>query len=314
MVENAWLWIGFNLFVLLMLILDLGVFHRKVHEVKMKEALIWTGIWIFLAMTFNAAILHFFGKEKAVEFLSGYIIEKSLSIDNIFVFSVIFSYFSVPLQFQHKVLFWGIFGALLMRVVFIFAGLELILRFHWIFYFFGSFLIYTGIKMLLHSDKKLQPDKNFLLKFFKRVFPVSDQFQDDRFFTKLNGKKVATRLFLVLVLIEAADLFFAVDSIPAVLAISNDPFIVYTSNVFAILGLRSLYFAIAGMNAYFRYLKFGLSAILLFVGIKMCLVDVYKIPVIMSLGVILFILLVSIVVSKLVPERKKIMTEKEREE
>jgi tellurite resistance protein TerC len=304
MIENAWCWIGFNLFVLFMLILDLGIFHRKIHEVKIKESLVWTGIWIFLAMTFNAAILYFFGKEKAIEFLSGYIIEKSLSIDNIFIFSIVFSYFSVPLQFQHKVLFWGIFGALIMRVIFIFAGLELILRFHCIFYLFGAFLIYTGIKMLLHSDKKLQPDKNFLLKFFKRCFPVSDQFQDDRFFIKLNGKRMVTRLFLVLLLIEAADLIFAADSIPAVLAISNDPFIVYTSNVFAILGLRSLYFSVAGMNAYFRYLKFGLSAILLFVGIKMCLVDVYKIPVVASLITILFILAVSIVISKLVPKEK----------
>jgi tellurite resistance protein TerC len=305
MIENAWLWIGFNLFVLFMLILDLGVFHRKTHEVKIKEALAWTSIWLLLAMTFNAAILYFFGKEKALEFLSGYIIEKSLSIDNIFVFSIIFSYFAVPLQFQHKVLFWGIFGALLMRVIFIFAGLELILRFHWIFYLFGIFLIYTGIKMLLHSDKELQPDKNMFLKFFQRYFPVSDQFQEDRFFIKQDGKRIVTRLFLVLLLIEVADLIFAVDSIPAVLAISNDPFIVYTSNVFAILGLRSLYFAVAGMNAYFRYLKFGLSAILLFVGIKMCLVDVYKIPVVASLVIILFILAVSIVVSKLVPENKK---------
>jgi tellurite resistance protein TerC len=305
MIENTWLWIGFNLFVLCMLILDLGIFHRRIHEVKMKEALVWTGIWIFLAMTFNAVILYFFGKEKAIEFLSGYIIEKSLSVDNIFVFSVIFSYFSVPLQFQHKVLFWGIFGALIMRVVFIFAGLELIQHFHWVFYFFGAFLIYTGIKMVLYSDKELQPDKNLLLKFCKRFFPVSDQFQGDRFFIKLNGRRTVTRLFLVLLLIETTDLIFAVDSIPAVLAISNDPFIVYTSNVFAILGLRSLYFAVAGMNAYFRYLKFGLSAILLFVGIKMCLVDVYKIPVVTSLMIILFILVISIVFSRLIPEIKK---------
>lgn len=304
MIENTWLWIGFNLFVLFMLIVDLGVFHRKVHAVKIKEALIWTGVWIFLAMLFNSAILYFYGKNKALEFLSGYIIEKSLSVDNIFVFSIIFSYFSVPLQFQHKVLFWGIFGALLMRVVFIFAGLELIHHFHWVFYLFGAFLIYTGIRMLVHSDKELQPDKNLFLKLFKRFFPVSDQFQGDKFFIKQNGKRVVTRLFLVLLLIEATDLIFAVDSIPAVLAISNDPFIVYTSNVFAILGLRSLYFAVAGMNAYFRYLKFGLSAILLFVGVKMCLVDVYKIPVVTSLVVILVILIVSIIVSKLVPENR----------
>ena len=304
MIENNWLWVGFNLFVLLMLALDLGVFHRKTHAVNMKEAILWTGVWILLAMLFNVLIWYFFGDEKALEFLSGYIIEKSLSVDNIFVFSLIFSYFRVPLQFQHKVLFWGIFGALVMRIIFIFAGLQLILHFHWAFYFFGAFLIYTGIRMLFHMDKELQPDKNLFLKLVKRMFPFSDQFHEDRFFIRLDGKLVVTRLFIVLLLIEATDLIFAVDSIPAVLAVSHDPFIVYTSNVFAILGLRSLYFALARMNEYFRHLKFGLSAILLFVGVKMCLVDIYKIPVTTSLIIIMVILVLSILTSKYLPEKK----------
>ncbi|MGQ0827058.1 MAG: TerC family protein [Bacteroidota bacterium] len=303
MIGTTWLWIGFNLFVLLMLILDLGVFHQKSREVKIKEALLWTGIWIFLALLFNTGIFYFFGKEKAIEFLTGYIIEKSLSIDNIFIFIIIFSYFSVPAEYQHKVLFWGIFGALTMRIIFIFAGLELIHRFHWIIYLFGAFLIYTGIKMLFPS-KQLDPDKNLVLKSFKRLFPVTDNYHGTNFFIKQNSKTVATRLFLVLLLIEVTDLIFAVDSIPAILAISDDPFIVYTSNVFAILGLRSLYFAFAGINHYFHYLKIGLSAILVFVGIKMCIVDFYKIPVTISLLIIISILLLSIIASKVFPKKE----------
>ena len=305
MIENSWLWIGFNLFVFGMLILDLGIFHRKVHAVSLKEALSWTLVWIFLAMLFNVGILYFYGKEKALEFLSGYIIEKSLSVDNIFVFSLVFSYFHVPMKFQHKVLFWGIFGALLMRVIFIFTGLQLIQQFHWVFYLLGAFLIYTGIKMLISSDKGPLPNKNLFLRFFKRCFPITDEFHEDHFFIKSQGKTLMTRLFLVLLLIEATDLIFALDSIPAVLAISNDPFIVYTSNVFAILGLRSLYFALAGMNEYFRYLKFGLSAILVFVGIKMCMVEIYKIPIVISLIIIVAILVSAILVSKALPGKNK---------
>ena len=309
MIENTWLWIGFNLFVLLMLALDLGVFHRKSHEVKIKEALIWTGIWIFLALLFNAGIYYFFGNEKALEFLTGYIIEKSLSVDNIFVFILIFTYFNIPLEYQHKVLFWGIFGALIMRIIFIFAGIELIERFHWIIYVFGGFLIYTGIKMFFHIKNKINPENNPVLKLFKRFFSVTNDFHGSRFFIKQDSKTVATRLFVVLLLIEVTDLIFAVDSIPAILAISNDAFIVYTSNVFAILGLRSLYFALAGMDRYFRYLKYGLATILLFVGVKMCLVDFYKIPVGYSLLIIIFILLISIVASKIVFKRRKLNME-----
>jgi tellurite resistance protein TerC len=304
MIGNTGLWIGFNLFVLIMLALDLGVFHRKIHKVKIKEALLWTAIWIILALLFNWGILYYFGKQKAVEFLTGYIIEKSLSFDNIFIFILIFSYFDVPTQYQHKVLFWGIFGALVMRVIFIFAGLELISRFHWIIYLFGGFLIFTGIKMLF-PNKELQPNKNPVLRLFKRFFPVADEYHGDNFFIKQGTKTVVTRLFLVLLLIEVTDLIFAVDSIPAILAISNDPFIVYTSNVFAILGLRSLYFAFAEINQYFYYLKFGLSAILVFVGVKMCIVDLYKIPAATSLVVIISILILSVIASKLFPKKDK---------
>lgn len=305
MIATTWIWISFNLFVILMLVLDLGVFHRRIHEVKVKEALLWTGTWIFLALLFNLWILHFFGKEKAIEFLSGYLIEKSLSVDNIFVFTLIFSYFHVPSKYQHKVLFWGIFGALTMRIIFILAGLQLINRFHWIIYLFGGFLIFTGIKMFFQSEKELDPDNNPVLKLFIRFFPVTHSFHDDNFFIKLNGKLIATRLFLVLFLIEITDIIFAVDSIPAILAISTDPFIAYTSNVFAILGLRSLYFALAGINQYFRHLKFGLSAILVFVGIKMCIADLYKIPVTASLLIIISILIISIISSKIFPEERK---------
>ncbi|MES2591611.1 MAG: TerC family protein [Bacteroidota bacterium] len=303
MIGNVWLWIGFNMFVVLMLALDLGIFHRKAHEVKIKEALVWTGVWIFLALLFNAGIFYFFGKEKAVSFLTGYLIEKSLSIDNIFVFILIFSYFNVPVQYQHKVLFWGIFGALLMRIIFIFAGLELINNFHWVVYIFGGFLIYTGFKMLFHSNNQLNPDKNPVLKLFKRFFPVTDHYHGSNFFIKQDTKTIATRLFLVLLLIEVTDLIFAVDSIPAILAISDDPFIVYTSNVFAILGLRSLYFAFAGINQYFRYLKFGVAAILIFVGVKMCIADFYKISITASLLIIIAALLISIIASKIIPKR-----------
>lgn len=305
MIQNSWVWIGFNLFILLMLTLDLGVFHRKQHAVKVKEALIWTSIWILLALLFNGLILHAYGEKKAMEFLSAYLLEKSLSVDNIFVFSILFSYFAVPPVLQHKVLFWGIFGALVMRIIFIFTGIQLIQNFHWILYVFGAFLIFSGIKMVLSSDKEMTPDTNIFIKWMKRVLPISDQFHNTRFFIRIDGKVMMTRLFFVLLLIEFTDLIFAIDSIPAVLAISDDPFIVYTSNVFAILGLRSLYFAVAGMNEYFRFLKYGLAAILVFVGIKMCLVDLFKIPIEWSLLVILVILGTSILLSKLIPQTKK---------
>lgn len=303
--ESVVLWAGFNLFVLAMLALDLGVFHRKSHTVTVKEALIWTGVWVSLALIFNLLIYSYFGEEKAVEFFTGYLIEKSLSVDNIFVIILIFSYFQVPQEYQHKVLFWGILGALVMRVIFIFSGIELIHRFHWLVYIFGGFLIFTGVRMLTSDDSKIEPEKNPLIKLARRMFSVTQQFVGDSFFVKQEGKTWATPLFLVVILIEATDLIFAVDSIPAILAISDDPFIVYTSNVFAILGLRSLYFALSGIEKYFHYLKFGLSAILVFVGAKMCIVDFFKIPVEISLIVIVFILAISMLSSVLFPKRKE---------
>ncbi len=303
MTTETSLWIGFNLFVLLMLVLDLGVFHRKSHEVKVKEALIWTFVWITLALIFNYGIYYFQGKEKALEFLAGYLIEKSLSVDNIFVFILIFSYFNVPALYQHKVLFWGIIGALVMRVIFIFAGVALINQFHWLIYIFAAFLVYTGIKMLLQSEQKIDPDKNPVVRLFKKMFSVTDSFHGDKFFVTLNAKTFATPLFIVVLMVEVTDLIFAVDSIPAILAISKDPFIVYSSNVFAILGLRSLYFALAGMHKSFRYLKLGLSAILIFVGIKMFMSGFYPIPILMALIIIAVILLTSVIASLVIKQK-----------
>ena len=279
-------WIGFNVFVLIMLALDLGVFHRKSKEISVKEAFLWTGFWILLAFVFNIIVYYTLGTEKAFEFFTGYLIEKSLSVDNIFVIILIFSYFQVPAAHQHKVLFWGILGALVMRGAFIFAGVELIARFHWLIYIFGGFLIYTGIKILSSGDMKIDPDKYPVIKLARKFFSITDKFHGDQFFVIREGKKWATPLFLVLVLIESTDLIFAVDSIPAILAVSDDTFIVYTSNVFAILGLRSLYFALAGIEKYFKYLKYGVSAILVFVGIKMAIIDFYKIPIEISLAFI----------------------------
>ncbi len=297
MSESAILWGSFSLFVLGMLALDLGVFHRHSHVVKVREALTWTAVWITLAMIFNIFIYYYFDKEEAVEFFTAYVIEKSLSIDNIFVMIMIFSYFQVPDEYQHKVLFWGILGALVMRVIFIFAGIELIHKFHWLIYIFGGFLIFTGVRMVTSMQSQLKPDKNPLVKLARKMFQVTPTFEGDKFFINRSGKTWATPLFIVVILIEGTDLIFAVDSIPAILAISDDPFIVYTSNVFAILGLRSLYFALAGIEKYFQYLKYGLAAILVFVGAKMCLTDIFKIPVEISLIAIVFILTIAMLAS-----------------
>jgi tellurite resistance protein TerC len=288
-----------------MLALDLGVFHRKSHEVKIREALIWSAVWISLALIFNYGIFIFMGREKAIEFLTGYVIEKSLSIDNLFVFIMVFTYFNVDTKYQHKILFWGILGALIMRAIFIFAGVALISMFHWIIYVFGGFLIFTGVKMLFHKDEKLNPNKNPLVIIFKKFFPVTEEMHGSKFFVKINARTVATPLFIVLLVIEFTDLIFAVDSIPAILAISNDTFIIFTSNVFAILGLRALYFALAGITKYFYYLKYGLSAILVFVGIKMIMAEFYKIPIVYSLLSILGILIISILFSILFPKKDK---------
>ena len=290
-------WILFNAFVLLMLALDLGVFHRKTHEVSLREALTWTFVWVFLALVFNAVIFYWRGRQQALEFFTGYLVEKALSVDNIFVFLMIFTYFQTPARYQHKVLFWGIIGALIMRVIFIFAGVALIEKFHFTIYIFGALLIFTGYKMFNHSNTRIDPEKNPVLRFFKKFMPVTPDLHGDRFFTKIDGRRYATPLFLVLILIETTDLIFAVDSIPAILAITQDQFIVYTSNVFAILGLRSLYFALAGVVHRFWLLSYGLAVVLIFVGIKMILIDLYKIPIEWSLLFIATIIAGSIFLS-----------------
>lgn len=290
-------WIVFNAFVLIMLALDLGVFHRKSHEITVKEALIWTFVWIFLSLIFNVIIYFWLGPQQALEYFTGYLVEKALSVDNIFVFIVIFTYFQVPSKYQHKVLFWGIIGALIMRVIFIFAGVALLEKFHFTIYVFGALLIFTGIKLFNHNNSRIDPDKNPVLKFFKKLMPVTPTFHEDKFFTRIDGRLFATPLFLVLILIETTDLIFAVDSIPAILAITQDQFIVYTSNVFAILGLRSLYFALAGVVHRFWLLSYGLAIVLIFVGIKMTLIDFYKIPIELSLLFIASIITGSIILS-----------------
>lgn len=311
--NQTMLWIFFNIFVLIMLAVDLGVFHRKSHEVSVKEALTWTGVWIVLAFFFNVFAYYYFGEKSAYEFLTGYVIEKSLSVDNIFVMVLIFSYFNVPRQYQHKVLFWGIIGALLMRVVFILSGVELIHRFHWLIYLFGGFLIATGIKIIFGGDSKLDPERNPVVRAARRIFRITPTFEKDSFFVKKNNVLWATPLFLVVLMIEATDLVFAVDSIPAILAITDDAFIIYTSNVFAILGLRSLYFALSGIEKYFAYLKYGLSVILVFVGAKMCLSDIIKIPIEISLAFIVTTLSIAVLASLVLKaNEERVITEKEK--
>ncbi len=304
MSEKLILWVGFSVFVLAMLMLDLLVFNKKNHEIKIKEALLWSAMWISLALLFNFGVYEWFGKVKAMEFLTAYVIEKSLSVDNLFVFIMIFSFFKVKPEFQHKVLFWGILGALILRIIFIIAGIQLIHTFHWIIYVFGAFLIYTGAKIPFEKDDdKIEPDKNVLVKLFRKMMPVTPDFHGDKFFVRINAKKFATPLFITLITIEFSDLIFAVDSIPAVLAISDDTFIVYTSNVFAILGLRALYFALAGIVQYFRYLKYGLAAILIFVGTKMVISWYYEFPILLSLAVILGLLGLSVLASIIIKEK-----------
>lgn len=291
------LWAGFILFVLLMLALDLGVFHRKTHEVKFKEALMWSGVWISLALLFNLGIWWKFGSTPAVQFLTGYLIEKSLSIDNIFVFVVVFSALKIPALYQHRVLFWGILSALVLRAGMIFAGVAMLERFHWLIYVFGAFLIFTGVKLFLQRNKEEHPEDGAVMKLARRVIPSTARFDGDRFFTLENGRKLATPLLMSLVLVELTDVLFALDSIPAIFAVTTDPFLVFTSNIFAILGLRSLFFVLAGAVEKFSYLKVGLSAVLVFVGAKMALVDVVKVPPALSLGVIALLLGGSIVAS-----------------
>ena len=290
------LWIGFIAFILLMLALDLGIFHRKEHTVGMREAAIWSAAWIALALVFNAGIWMWHGPQPAMEFFTGYVVEKTLSVDNLFVFLMVFSYFAVPPAYQHRVLFWGILGALTMRAVFILGGAVLLEHFHWMIYVFGGLLMLTGIKMLA-SPRKLDLDSNPAVKAFRNFVPMTAEYRGKSFFVREDGRWLATPLLLVLVAVEASDVLFAVDSIPAIFAITGDPFLVFTSNIFALLGLRSLYFLLAGALSRFAYLKFGLAVVLVFVGGKMLLADVYKVPTVLSTAVIAILLGASILFS-----------------
>ena len=297
------LWAGFIAFILAMLAVDLGVFHRTAHEVSLKEAGLWSAVWVALAVVFNIGIYVGFGSQRALEFTTGYLIEKALAVDNIFVFVVIFTTFAVPAIYQHRVLFWGVLGALVMRAVFIFAGGAFLQRFHWAIYVFGALLAITGFKLLLQRNQEIHPDKNPIVRWIQNVFPMTPQFHGDKFFIVENGRRYGTPLLLALVAVEVTDLIFAVDSIPAIFAVTTDPFIVFTSNIFAILGLRSLYFLLAGIITKFAYLKVGLSFVLIFVGAKMLLLDVYKVPIAASLGIIAGILGLSILVSLIKPPK-----------
>lgn len=297
-------WLVFLAIIFFMLFLDLGVFHKKVHKVSIKESLTWTGVWIALALGFNFYIYQKMGSQAGLEFLTGYIIEKSLSIDNIFVISLIFSYFKVAGHHQHRVLFWGVLGALVFRIIFIFAGVALIQKFQWMIYIFGGFLIFTGLKMLKDTEKHIEIENNPIIKYARKHFPISHAFDGEKFTTIHNGKRVLTPLFLVLIMIESTDIIFAVDSIPAILAVTPDPFIVFTSNVFAILGLRSLYFALNGLMEMFEYISFALSGILIFVGIKMIIGPFFHIPTSLSVAVILLLLGSSVLASIYFPKKK----------
>jgi tellurite resistance protein TerC len=304
MTASATLWTIFGAVVLVVLALDLGVFHRKAHAVRMKEALAWSAVWIALALAYNLIIYFWLGRVKALEFLTGYVLEKSLSVDNLFVFLMLFGYFRVPTEHQHKVLFWGILGALVMRALFIAAGVTLIRRFEVVIYLFGAILIWSGLKMAFQKDTEVHPEKNPVLKLFRRFFPVTKDYTGARFFTRIDGRLLATPLAVVLVVVETTDVVFAADSIPAVLAITTDPFIVFTSNVFAVLGLRALYFALAGAMELFHHLRFGLSAVLVFIGTKMLLSRWYEMPVGIALSVVAGLLALSLIASLIWPKKK----------
>jgi tellurite resistance protein TerC len=298
-------WVLFNLFVLVMLALDLGVFHRRTHAIRFKEAIAWSAFWVSLAGAFAILLLSWQGPQKALEFTTGYLIEESLSVDNLFVFLMLFRYFRVDPTYQHKVLFWGIIGALIARGFFIASGVALITRFHWIIYVFGAFLIYTGFKMLKPMDTDIHPERSPVLRIARKYLRFSTEYDNGKFFTMRNGKRLATPLFMVLLAVETTDILFAVDSIPAILAITSDPFIVYTSNVFAILGLRSLYFALAGMMEVFRFLHYGLAAILMFIGAKMVASNYIEIPIVIALGTVAGVLALSVMASLLFPAPRK---------
>jgi tellurite resistance protein TerC len=303
--DQFWLWIGFNAFVLAMLAVDLFVFHKEAHEVRAAEAAGWSVLWIALAVLFGSGVYRFMGPQAGLEFFAGYLIEKALSVDNMFVFVLIFGFFRVPPRYQHRVLFWGILGALIMRGGMIAAGAYLIQHFHWVIYVFGAFLVFTGVRMAIQKEHGLDPDSNPAIRLIRRVMPVTRAYHGQKFFVREHVagrlRLAATPLFVVVALVETTDLIFAVDSIPAIFAVTQDPFIVYSSNVFAILGLRALYFLLAEVIDRFHYLKLGLSVVLVFVGLKMLGADVYKVPVGVSLGVIAGVLGVAVAASWLWP-------------
>ena len=301
MAHQVLLWGSFGTFVLVMLILDLGVFHRQARVVRVKEALRWSALWIALALLFNLGVYLWRGHDAALAFLTGYLIEESLSVDNLFVFLMILSYFSVPSVYQYKVLFWGILGALIMRGIAIAVGVALIQTFHWVLYIFGGFLVFTGVKMVFQQHEEVHPEHNPVVRLVTRFMPVTPEYHAEKFFVTLHGRRFATPLFLVLVMVAVTDVVFALDSIPAVLAVTTDPFIVYTSNVFAIMGLRSLFFALSGLMGLFHYLRYGLAVVLAFIGTKMLLADVYHIPIYLALAVVVGVLGLSVCASLLFP-------------
>ncbi len=304
--SSTWLWIGFSVFILLMLSLDLGLLNRKAHTIKYREAAIWSGVWVTLAGIFACLVFYYQGSTRGLEFVTGYLIELSLSVDNLFVFLLIFSYFKVPGKYQHRVLFWGVMGALIMRLTMIFVGAALINRFHWIIYIFGAFLVYTGIKMFRQEELDIQPEENPVVKLVTRFIPITHHYEEQKFFTRVNGKLAGTLLLLVLVIVEVTDLVFAVDSIPAIFAITTNTFIVYTSNVFAILGLRSMYFLLAGVVEKFQYLKMGLAIVLTFIGLKMLVVAVgIHVPIWISLIFVAVVLLSSVAASMIWPKESE---------
>lgn len=301
----VWAWLAFGALVLVLLFLDMKVFHRKSGVITIKQSLLWTAFWIALALLFNLGIFIWKGSVPATEFLTCYLIEKSLSIDNLFVFLMVFSFFAVPAAYQHKVLFWGIIGAIVLRLAFIEVGATLLENFDWVFYIFGAFLIIAALKMAFQKEKELHPEKNPVLRVFRKLFGTTENYEGDRFFVKRLGKYVATPLLITVIVIETTDLVFALDSIPAAFSITLDKFIVYTSNIFAILGLRSLYFALAGVMPLFHYLKYGLVIVLMFVGVKMLLAQHYEIPTGIALGVVAVVLIIAVVASVIRNRRKK---------
>jgi tellurite resistance protein TerC len=306
MTEPIWAWGVFLLVVIAMLMVDLGVFHRKAHVLSMREATIWSIVWVVVALVFNAIVWVWLGHQKALEFFTGYLVEKALSADNIFVFAVLFNYFAVPPEYRHRVLFWGVLGAIVFRLTFILAGTALLKKFHWVVYIFGIIVIVSGIKLLMRKDGEIDPERNPVLRLARRFLPITPNYHGQKFFVRLNGKFMATPLTLVLLVVESTDIVFAIDSIPAIFAITRDPFIVFTSNVCAILGLRALYFLLEGMIRLFRYLDEGLAVILVFIGIKMLVSEFYKIPTWVALGFVAAVLAITIALSLMAERREQV--------